>query len=77
MWISAGKRRDVDDVATAALLHMRNRFVAAVEDSEDIGFENCAKVLRRHRFNGFEDTDACIVDENIKAAQFFGRVIDE
>ena len=76
MRIRAGERRDVDDIATAAFFHLRNGFVATVEDAEQIRFQHRAKVFRRSLCHGFEGADAGIVDENVEAAKFFDRVID-
>jgi len=77
MWIGAGQRRDVDDVTAAAPLHLRDRFVTAIEDAEQIRFEHRAKIFGRGLLNRFEDANTRVVDEDVESTQFFDRVIDE
>src|SRR5258708_6922808 len=77
MWIGAGERRDVDDVTAAALLHLRDRFVTAIKDAEQVCFQHRAKVFGRSLLDSFKDADACVVDENVEPAKFFDCVIDE
>src|SRR2546423_1489280 len=77
MWIGAGERRDVDDVAAAALLHPRDRFMTAIEDAEQISFQDRAKIFGRGLLYRFEDADTSVVDENVEPAEFFDCVIDE
>src|SRR5438132_13444203 len=77
MWIGPGERRDVDDVATAALLHLRDRFVTAIENAEQIRLEHRAKVFWRGLLNSFEAANAGVIDENVESAKFFDCVINE
>src|SRR5713101_4470474 len=76
MRIRPGQRRDVDDIATAALFHLRNGFVATVKDAKQVRFQHGAKIFRRSFFHGFKGADAGIVDENVEAAEFLDRMID-
>src|SRR6185503_5316011 len=71
VWISAGQRRNVDDVTATPLLHFGDRFVAAIENAEQIRFQHRAKVFGRGLFDAFENTNTRVVDENVEAAQFF------
>src|SRR5712691_4042577 len=77
MRIRARQRRDVDDVAAAALFHLRNSFVTAVENAEEICFQHRAKIFRRRLFNGLEDADASVVDEDVETAEVFDGVVDQ
>src|ERR1041385_6170530 len=77
MSIDSSQRRDVNDVAAAALLHLRDRFVATIENAADIRFQHGAKIFRRSFLDGFEDANARVVDENIEALEFLDRMVDE
>src|SRR6266536_1273252 len=77
MRIGAGERRDVDDVTTAALFHLRDRFVTAIEDAEQISFQDRTKIFGRGLLDGFEGADTRVVDENVEAAEFSDCVIDQ
>src|ERR1700681_1646467 len=45
MWIRAGERRDVDDIATAAPSHFRYRFMTTIEHAEEICFQHGTKIF--------------------------------
>src|SRR5438132_8651026 len=77
MRVHTRKRRDVDDVAAAALFHLRNGFMATVEDTEQICFQHGAKIFRRSFFNGFERADAGVVNENVQSTKLFDGVVDQ
>src|SRR5947207_89284 len=46
MRIRAGERRDVDDIATTALLQLRDSRVTTVIDAEEICFQHRPKIFR-------------------------------
>src|SRR5438552_18198506 len=77
MRIRPGQRRDVDDIAAAALVHLRNGFVATVKDAEQIRFQHRAKIFRRSFCHSLKSADARVVDENVEAAKFFNSVCNQ
>src|SRR5688572_16902449 len=76
MSVRSRQRRDVDDVTTATLFHKRNRFVTAVEDAAQVRFDNGAKIVGTHRFDGSEHSDAGIVHQDINAAECLDRLCE-
>src|ERR1041384_551177 len=78
MSIHASQRRDVDDVAAATFLHLRNRFMATIENAAEIRFEYGAKIFRRSFFDCCpSDADAGVVDENVEAAELFFYISEQ
>src|SRR5437588_4361503 len=77
MRIDSGQRRDVDDIAAAALFHLRNGFMAAIEDTKQICFQHRAKNLRRSFLDCFERADAGVVNENVQSTKLFDGVVDQ
>src|SRR2546421_1333325 len=51
--------------------------VAAIEDAKKVCLQHGAKVFGRSLFNRFKRADAGVVNENVEAAEFFDRVVDE
>src|SRR6267143_4809306 len=43
--------------------------MATIEDAEEVGFHNRAKILRRHFFNRSENPDSRIVHQDVETAQ--------
>src|SRR6185436_4087456 len=76
MWICTGKGGDIDDVAPTSLLHERNRFVATVINSEQIGFEYGAKVVGLHLFNQSKYANARVIYEDVQATKFCDSMFD-
>src|SRR4051812_47849404 len=62
MRIRTGKRRDVDDITAATLLHEWYSLMAAIEHAEEIRFQHGAKIFRRDFFDRSEDANPCVVD---------------
>src|SRR3712207_1046064 len=75
--VRASERRDVDDVAAAAPLHLGYGRARAVEDAEEVRLQNRAKLFGRRLLHRLEEADAGVVDEHVNAAQLFDRVSDE
>jgi hypothetical protein len=67
--VSTCEAADIDDVPAAAFLHERNGFVAAVEQSREVGVDRGAPGVRRHVFHTAEIADSGIVDQEIEAAK--------
>jgi hypothetical protein len=61
MRVRARQRRDVYDVASAAPLHLRYGFMAAIEDAEEIRLKHGAKIIRGKLLYGSEDAYARVV----------------
>jgi len=74
--VLAGQAADIDDPATAAPLHVRNRGVAAVEHAAHVGIDDV--VPRRHVHVGdvAEDADAGVVHENVESAEAARRFVN-
>jgi len=77
MRIHSGQRRDVDDVTAAASLHLRDRFMATMENAKYIRLQHRAKILRCSVLDLLESADSGVVDQNVEPAEFFDRVIDQ
>src|SRR5438876_2155679 len=77
MRVHTRQRRDIDDVATAALLHFGNRFMTTVEDSKQICFQHRTKIFGRSVLNCFERADAGVVNENVQSTKLFDGVVDQ
>src|SRR5438105_5353188 len=56
---------------------MRDRFVTAIENAEQIRLEHRAKVFGRGLLNSFEAANAGVIDENVESAKFIDCVINE
>src|SRR2546430_2735380 len=76
MRVHSGERRDVDDVTAAASLHLRDRFMATMEDAKDVRFQHRAKILRCSVLDFLKNADAGVVDQKVEPAEFFDCVID-
>jgi hypothetical protein len=51
--------------------------VAAVENAEEIRFQNRAKVFRRHLFDWSKDSDTSVVNQNVDSTQRRGGALKE
>src|SRR5947209_14399720 len=75
--VRARERRDVYDVASAALLHLRNCLAAAIEDAEQICLNNSAKFFRLCFIHTPEDSYASVVDQNVHTAELRNGVLEQ
>jgi hypothetical protein len=62
-------RRDLDDVAVAALLHLSDRELRHVEESREVNAEHRRVVGLAVLREGFRDEDAGVVDERVDAPE--------
>src|SRR5262249_31283621 len=70
-WVLPSKRRDVDDVPSAALDHHGNKIADAVIDAAQFCIQNEVPGFGRHLVQRrAEGSDTGVVDQNIHAAEF-------
>nr|UXE45183.1 malate dehydrogenase [uncultured bacterium] len=67
--IRPGQTADIDDVAAAAASQVRQGGVARVEGPGEIRVEDFGPCLRRHVADVREDTNACVVDNDVEAPE--------
>src|SRR5436309_13813790 len=70
MRILPGQRRDVDDVAAAALFHCWNGVMTGIKYSVQICFQSLSKLVAIHLlYRLSEISDAGVIDQNIDTAK--------
>src|ERR1044072_1725909 len=77
MWVRARQRRDVEDVAAAPLLQLRDSGTAAMEGAEQVRLKHRAELFGRGLFDRLEEPDSSVVDKHVHAAELLDGVRDK
>src|SRR5690606_10265664 len=77
MRVLAGKGRDIEDIAAAPSLHQRDREMAAVEGSAQVGLDGLPPLLARKLFDGLSEVaNSGVVDQNVYAFEKALTLVD-
>ena len=63
-WILSSETTNVDDIASTGFLHVGDDFMAAVENSCQIGIDDFSPLLRNHFADIDEMSHTGVIDEN-------------